>query len=181
VYPEPTASFSVTPQILTTLNPTANFTNTSIGNATQTWSFGDDSGTTGSLNPSHTYPSEMGYYVVSLTVANSNGCLDSISQTILVDNQVIYYVPNTFTPDGDLFNETFKPVFTEGFDVYNYNLLIFNRWGEIIFESNNAKHGWDGTYGGQLCPSGTYVWQIRYKENGKDRHQEIRGHFNLMR
>jgi gliding motility-associated-like protein len=181
VAPNPTASFIVTPQILSTLNPTATFTNTSIGNASQTWNFGDDSGTTGALNPSHTYPSEMGYYTVTLVVSNAHGCKDSTSQVVMVDNQVIYYIPNTFTPDGDKFNETFKPVFTSGFDVYNYNLLIFNRWGEVVFESNNAAVGWDGKYGGQLCPSGTYVWQIRYKETGKDRHDEIRGHFNLLR
>lgn len=181
VAPNPTASFIVTPQILTTLNPTAAFTNSSIGNASQTWYFGDDSGTSGDLNPSHTYPGEMGYYNVSLVVSNSHGCKDSTSQMVMVDNQVIYYIPNTFTPDGDMFNETFKPVFTSGFDVYNYNLLIFNRWGEVVFESNNAAFGWDGTYGGQICPSGTYVWQVRYKETGKDRHDEIRGHFNLLR
>lgn len=181
VSPNPTASFMVTPQVLSTLNPTATFTNTSVGNASQTWTFGDGSATTGALNPSHTYPGEMGYYNVTLVVANSHGCLDSTSQVIMVDNQVIYYIPNTFTPNGDKFNATFRPVFTAGFDIYNYNLIIFNRWGELIFESNNAAVGWDGTYAGQLCQSGTYVWQIRYKENGKDRHDEIRGHFNLLR
>ena len=181
VAPNPSASFIVTPQILSTLNPTATFTNTSTGNDSQTWNFGDDSGTSGSLNPSHTFPSDMGFYNVNLVVANSHGCLDSITQVVMVDNQVIYYIPNTFTPDGDNFNETFKPIFTDGFDEYNYNLIIFNRWGEVVFESNNAKIGWDGTYGGKICPSGTYIWQIRFKELGKDRHDEIRGHFNLLR
>lgn len=181
VNPAPIASFAVTPQVMTTLNPTANFTNTSFGSATQVWDFGDGIGTSGSSNPSYTYPAEMAYYTVSLVVANENGCIDSTSQTIMVDNQVVYYIPNTFTPDDDQFNETFLPVFTEGFDPYQYSFIIFNRWGEIMFESNNAKFGWDGTYGGKLCPSGTYIWQIRFKETGKDRHDEIRGHFNLLR
>jgi gliding motility-associated-like protein len=181
VAPDPMASFMVTPQVLTTLNPTAYFTNTSIGHTAQTWNFGDGSGTSSEINPKHTYPAEMGYYNVTLVVANSHGCQNSVTQTIMVDNMVVYYIPNTFTPNGDKFNETFKPIFTSGFDIYNYNMIIFNRWGEIVFESNNAQVGWDGTYGGELCPSGTYIWQIRYKELGKDRHQEIRGHVHLLR
>ncbi len=181
VDPAPTADFSINPLVMTTVNPTASFTNTSIGNASQVWNFGDGSPTTGALNPTHTYPAEMGNYYVTLVVSNANGCLDSITKPVLVDNQVIYYVPNTFTPNTDQFNPTFLPVFTDGFDPYQYYFTVFNRWGEIMFESRDSKYGWDGTYGGALCPSGTYIWQIRYKETGKDRHNEIRGHFNLMR
>jgi gliding motility-associated-like protein len=60
-------------------------------------------------------------------------------------------------------------------------MLIFNRWGEVIFESNNASVGWDGTYGGNLCPDGTYIYQIYFKELGKDKRIEIRGHLNLLK
>jgi gliding motility-associated-like protein len=93
----------------------------------------------------------------------------------------VFYVPNTFTPDGNLFNQSFLPIFTAGFDPYGYNLIIFNRWGEVIFESNNAAVGWDGTYGGKICQDGTYLWQISFKELGRDKRQIIRGHVNLLR
>jgi gliding motility-associated-like protein len=181
VNPQPEASFVVSPQQLSNFDPTANFTNTSSGHVSQIWNFGDGSGTSSQANPQHTYPQESGYYYVTLVVANSHGCIDSAMQLVTVENEVIFYIPNTFTPDGDLFNEQFLPIFTAGFDIYNYQLLIFNRWGEVIFESNDARFGWDGTYGGNICPDGTYIWQIKYKELGKDKHQEIRGHFHLLR
>jgi gliding motility-associated-like protein len=92
-----------------------------------------------------------------------------------------YYVPNTFTPDGDKFNNTFLPVFTSGFDPYDYKLLIFNRWGEVLFESNNAAVGWDGTYGGQMMQDGVYIYQIEFKEEFTDYRHVLRGHVNLLR
>lgn len=181
VNPAPTADFFVNPQTLTNYESTANFNNTSIGHTSSFWEFGDASGTSTFEHPTHIYPEQAGHYYATLIVANSHGCTDTTTQLIIVENQVIYYIPNTFTPDGDLFNPTFLPVFTAGFDIYNYNLIVFNRWGEILFESNNAEVGWDGTYGGMPSPDGTYIWQIQFKELDKDKHVLIRGHFNLLR
>jgi gliding motility-associated-like protein len=181
VDPEPIASFNVNPSTLSSFNPQAQFTNTSTGYSSQIWNFGDGSGGSNQNNPAHTYPEEAGQYYVTLVVSNSNGCLDSVTQLIIVENDVIYYIPNTFTPDDDLHNQTFRPIFTAGFDIYQYQMVIFNRWGEIIFESNNAEVGWDGTYGGNLCQDGIYLWQITYKELGKDKRNEIRGHVNLLK
>ena len=85
--------------------------------------------------------------------------------------------------DQDEFNETFGPVFTSGFDPYDYHLTVFNRWGEVVFESYDAMFGWDGTYpsGGELCQDGVYVWKIDFKETMSDkRHSEI-GHVNVLR
>jgi gliding motility-associated-like protein len=114
-------------------------------------------------------------------IAYSGACSDTAQQIVVIDNEPIFYVPNTFTPDEDNFNPTFLPVFTAGFDIFNYNLLIFNRWGEVIFESNNALIGWDGTYSGEVCQDGTYIWQITFKEIGKDKRIVVRGHVNLLR
>ena len=181
VNPQPIASFSVNTQQLSNVESTANFTNTSTDHSSSFWDFGDGSGTSTQEHPSHTYPEQARNYYVTLVVANSHGCTDTATQLIVVENQVIFYVPNTFTPDGDLFNPNFLPIFTAGYDIYNLNLVIFNRWGEIVFESNNARYGWDGTYGGMPSPDGTYTWQIQYKELFKDKHVLIRGHFNLLR
>lgn len=94
---------------------------------------------------------------------------------------MIFYVPNAFTPDGDIHNNTFLPVFTSGYDPYDYHLIIFNRWGEIIFESFNSEIGWDGTYSDHLAEDGVYIWKIVFKENKTDKkHQEI-GHVTLLR
>jgi len=91
-------------------------------------------------------------------------------------------VPNVFTPDGDQFNETFQPVFTSGYDPYDYHLMIFNRWGELIFESYNADIGWDGTYGtGGLVQDGVYVWKINFKESMTDKKHEVYGHVSVLK
>ena len=181
VNPQPVASFIIDQAQLSNYNTTANFTNTSSGHVSQTWNFGDGSGTSTQVSPQHTYAEETGYYYVTLVVANSHGCLDSTTQMVIVENDPIFYVPNTFTPDGDLYNENFKPVFTSGFDIFQYHLTIFNRWGEVIFESYNAEVGWDGTFGGEICQDGTYIWQISFKEIGKDKRQLVRGHVTLLR
>jgi gliding motility-associated-like protein len=181
VLPKPVASFSADPVFMSSYNPTTQFTNTSIGAVSQVWNFGNNSGTSTEENPVFTYPELAGNYLVTLIVANEYGCSDSASMMVSVENEPIYYIPNTFTPDGDLFNETFRPVFTAGFDIYQYNFLVFNRWGEIVFESNNAAIGWDGTYGGKPAPEGTYIYQIQFKELSRDKRNIIRGHFQLLR
>jgi gliding motility-associated-like protein len=95
----------------------------------------------------------------------------------------VYYIPNTFTPDGDMFNQTFNPVFTSGIDNYNYNLYVYNRWGEIIFESRDPAIGWDGSIGqeGKDCQAGTYTYQIFIKIPNFDERKMIVGQVNLIR
>lgn len=80
-----------------------------------------------------------------LISTNVNGCPDTAYAVIIVKEEAIYYVPNAFTPDGDEFNQAFTPIFSTGVDPYNYNMKVFNRWGEVIFESNDLSVGWDGT------------------------------------
>jgi gliding motility-associated-like protein len=94
---------------------------------------------------------------------------------------LLYFIPNTFTPDNDQYNQYFKPVFTSGFDPFDYNLKIFNRWGEIIWESNDPEVGWDGTYNGKLVQDGTYSWKIEFKTNNSDERKMIHGHVNIMK
>lgn len=100
-----------------------------------------------------------------------------------IEMDLVYYVPNSFTPDGDELNNTFKPVFTAGFDPYNYNMKIYNRWGELIFESKDVDYGWDGAYMGAkgLCQEGTYIWVIEFKLLNKDVRKRINGHTTLIR
>src|SRR5690554_7934441 len=86
-------------------------------------------------------------YATQLIAYTDKGCSDTVSGVVRILDRLIFYIPNTFTPDGDKFNETFQPVFTSGFDPQSYNLYIFNRWGEIVFESHDTSIGSDGTYG----------------------------------
>lgn len=158
-----------------------NFTNGSFGAVNYAWDFGDGA-TSNAENPNHTFDnSQDGSFVVQLIAYSSFGCSDTVYAIIQVQEDLIFYVPNTFTPDGDAYNETFLPIFTSGFDPFDFNLLIFNRWGEILFESNNHEVGWDGKYGGKIVKDGTYIWKIEFKTKYTDERQVHHGHVNLLR
>lgn len=180
---DPLASFNVDPQIMTTLDPSTQFLNSSIGASNYQWSFGDGSPISTQVNPNHTYPDQAGTYIVTLTAYSSAGCQHTVTQIVIVREELIFYVPNAFTPDNDQYNETFKPVFTQGFDPFNknYQLLIFNRWGEILFESFDYEVGWDGTFGGKRVQDGVYIWKITLKRTGVDDRETHTGHVTLIR
>jgi len=124
-----------------------------------------------------------------VVIGTSNGgCAGTDSLTVLVIGDcdslidVIYWVPNTFTPDGDQYNQTFLPVFYSGIDPYSYDFYVYNRWGELIWENHDFLFGWDGTYNdGMKCPDGTYTWKIRFKLINNDEKQTVFGHINLLR
>ena len=118
---------------------------------------------------------------MQLIAYSSLGCTDTAYSTIQLAEELIFFVPNSFTPDIDDYNPTFQPIFTTGFDPYDFTLLLFNRWGEIIFESHNAEIGWDGTYGGKLVQDGTYTWKIEFKTTVNDERKSLTGHVNLIR
>ncbi len=118
---------------------------------------------------------------------NSEGCIgtDTIKVTVLeecYDQEIIFWVPNTFTPDGDQFNQTFKPVMHSGFDPFDYEFLIFNRWGELIWESHNVAFGWDGSYNkGMKSPDGIYTWKLTFKTMNNDEKLMRVGHVTMLR
>lgn len=180
----PQAIINVENTQLTIENTEVEFVNNSINANTYEWNFGDNSANSGFENPTHIFPSIGNeVYIVTLIASNDAGCTDTTEQTIHVNDIIIYYVPNVFTPDGDAFNQTFQPVFTSGYDPYEYHLIIFNRWGEIVFESYNANVGWDGTYpkDGKLVEDGVYVWKINFKETMSDKKHEAQGHVTILR
>jgi gliding motility-associated-like protein len=125
----------------------------------------------------------VGFYTISVS-QTVNGCVSNEEQANIAIQecpQELIYIPNTFTPDGDAFNNIWLPIFTDGFDVYDYNLLVFNRWGETIFESYNHTVGWDGTYNNKMCFDGIYVWRIMYGSEYDDSRKMITGHLTIIR
>ncbi|MDP5011925.1 MAG: PKD domain-containing protein, partial [Crocinitomicaceae bacterium] len=179
----PVADFTASEYNLSNLlNETeVNFTNQSSGAVTYLWTFGDGGNST-ETNPSHLFETDLaGSYTVMLVAYSDLGCTDTAYQSFTVTEELIYYVPNTFTPDNDVFNNTFQPVFTSGFDPYNFNMLIDNRWGEIIFETRDASIGWDGTYNGDYAQDGIYTWKIEFKSRVNDKKYVKVGHVNMMR
>jgi len=182
----PQASFIISNGELSELNMLAEFINTSVGASTYLWDFGDSTTST-TENPQHDYTGNpIANYTVMLIATSDLGCVDTAYHTIQLTEELIFYVPNAFTPDGDEYNNLFKPVFYSGFDPYDFSLLIFNRWGEIIFESNDATIGWDGTYGANdsnngIAQNGTYIWKLEFKSSVTDERKIVLGHVNLLR
>jgi gliding motility-associated-like protein len=116
------------------------------------------------------------------------GCLgtDTVLVTVLEDciegDEIVFWVPNTFTPDNDQFNQNWHVVFYSGFDPFFFDLYLYNRWGELIWESHDVNAGWDGTYfNGKKCPDGVYTWKIRFKTQNTDDKRTAVGHLNLLR
>jgi gliding motility-associated-like protein len=183
VYPVPVAQFSYSPNEIQVSDPTVTFTNNSINSDSYLWTFGDGSGTSTESDPIHVYPSIGNVaYTVELIALNSFGCVDTTEKTVFINEEILYFVPNAFTPDGDQFNEEFKPIFVSGLDIYDYHLVIFNRWGEIVFESYNVANGWKGTYGTNgIIMDGTYVWTIDFGELKSDKTYRAEGQVTVLR
>ena len=182
VNPTPDASFTADPMVTGTSNPQVDFTNTSTNANGYIWEFGDGSPTLNETNLSHTFSDQKGQnYTVTLIALSSGNCIDTVRNTIRIETELIFYIPNAFTPDNDSYNETFQPVFTSGYDPTDFQMLIYNRWGELVFESHNAAIGWDGTYSGKVVKEGPYLWKIEFKETMSDKRHYEEGHINLIR
>jgi gliding motility-associated-like protein len=198
VYPLPVADFSFTPNETTILNPTISFTDQSSGGDSIVWDFGDGyilSGYTNSgtvpngthdgltsgtyLNPEHTYI-DSGYYQITQTIVNTTtGCSQDITYTLHVEGDYILFAPSSFTPNGDGTNDLFFPQGV-GINRDHFKMMIFNRWGELIYETENPEAGWDGTYKGLMSQTDVYVWKIQAKDHKNIQHDYI-GHVTLLR
>lgn len=180
-YPYPTAAFLHEPQVPTTAYTEVTFDNLSEDAVNYVWDFGDGQGSN-EENPVHVFPNETaGEYPVYLVAINEYGCTDTAYSEVVIREEFIMYVPNAFTPDDDDFNETFKPIMTSGFNPYSYELLIYNRWGELIFESHNHDVGWNGTFQGNIVQDGVYVWKISLRDSFTDERKVFTGHVTLIR
>jgi gliding motility-associated-like protein len=123
---------------------------------------------------------ENQYYII-LTAISENGCIDTTFQLIELTEDVTIYVPNSFTPDKDDLNDSWKPVITSGIERDSYELSIYNRWGELFFTTKDYTQGWDGTFRGNPVQNGTYSYQIIYSKTGQTKKNTIVGHINLIR
>lgn len=178
----PNTTFTANPNVLSSTSETINFTNTTMGAISYVWEYGDGQTSTVFEEP-HFYNGISENMLVSLTASTALGCTTTYELSLPVISDPIYYVPNTFTPDQDEHNQTWFPVFTTGFDPYNFNLKIFNRWGELVWESNNALGEWDGTYGadGRKIQAGIYTWIIQYSNKETDEKKVVTGTVNVLK
>ncbi|MCB9203533.1 MAG: gliding motility-associated C-terminal domain-containing protein [Flavobacteriales bacterium] len=156
VYANPTALYEANFYITDLNDPVFDFTDQSSENVVDWyWEFGDGD-YTDEQNPSHTY-ADTGTYAVSLLVSTIHGCTASIRDFVVVNPVFTFYIPNSFTPNGDGINDFF---FGQGMGYKEYHFSVYNRWGEEIFESHDDEYHWDGSFKGQQVQQGTYVYRF---------------------
>ena len=179
---ESKAAFTPSPGVIGPGNNVVSFFNSSQGANSYLWYFGDGNSST-EIEPSNTYDisAQTGYEAMLISYSAA-GCPDTAILPISYEEQLIFYVPNSFTPDADEHNQTFGPVFTSGFDPFNFEMKIYNRWGELIFESHDHTKRWDGSYGvkGFQIQSGIYSWVINFKPKNNDDKITINGFVNVL-
>lgn len=185
VDPGPQARFRFAPDPVTSEDPRIFFNNTSIASETTTyfWDFGG-LGTSTSFNPDFRFPEgTAGDYVVTLNAIDQlTGCADVYSANVRVRNQLLVYVPNAFTPDGDGKNDLWGPV-TTNIDPDDYKLTVHDRWGNVVFETNDINQKWNGGQmnSGYYQEAGMYIWTIEGREIGARDDFEMRGNVFLLR
>ncbi len=177
VYPYPVARFECTPDYIDSENPVVAFRDRSESADIIFWDFGDGT-TTEQRNPSHKYMDLSKDSVrVFLKVSNKLGCSDSIFKYLPVGIFTVWS-PNSFTPDATT-NNIFK--FYSKNKLRSFSLVIYDRWGQQVFQSNNISIGWDGTYKGKKCPTGSYVWIMSYERQEDSYLRQQKGNINLIR
>jgi gliding motility-associated-like protein len=156
VAPDPLASFSYLNDYSVPLR--VQFTNRSVNAASWLWDFGNGQTST-DADPVWDFP-KPGTYPVILSIVSEEGCVDQITLEVTVESDFYLYVPTAFTPDGDGLNECFE---IQGVGFESFEIKIFNRWGNMVFASNNIEECWDGTVNGQPAPQGVYTYAIFLK------------------
>lgn len=178
VYPKPRASFAMEPKELDMFEPEVDFDNTSTQSNRWHWSFGDGE-TSAKFKPDYTYEAS-GEYEVRLIAWNQYSCSDTVYREMVVKPITSMYIPNAFTPNNDGVNDKWSVGgFNEG-EVFR--VRIWNRWGELMYESYDLNFEWEGTMPNstERAPVGTYVYDIQYNTSEGDP-RELHGEFNLIR
>ena len=179
IEPSPTADFIFSPDNPDNFAPEVTFTDQSSGASRWYWNF-NGRATSIEQNPIYAFP-DTGAQEVLLIVTHPSGCQDSLIQIVDVTPKVTFFMPNAFTPNDDSVNDIFKG---EGFlrGVKSFDMQIWNRWGEMIFQSTDPLEGWDGRVrgGNQQAPEGMYLYFIEVV-GPRGEVQEFKGYATLIR
>ncbi len=213
VYDWPTANFCVAPTVAPTTDPVFNFCDMWSNDVVAwSWNFGDNDSDFINTDPQHSYSAtatenDFYYYNICIRVENQYGCWDTTCKTVELIPEFTFYIPNTFTPNGDFMNEWF---YGKSRGVKEYNIWLFDRWGNQIWDCHKEDKNtnwdsdatvpkqeglssackWDGVVvkggvdmgGGskQLAQEDVYVWKVRLTDIFDKKHMYI-GHVNIVR
>ncbi len=179
----PIANFTMNPNP-TNLNETIiDFTNQSTDAATYFWEFGANTVPTSSvlIDPTAEFPNiNPGTYDITLTAYTDAGCAHDTTFTLIINGIFTLYVPNAFSPNGDGFNDLFMAQ-GDMIDPDDFEFRLFNRWGELIWETDAHDGAWDGTYKGSAVPVDVYAWRIKAKDLYTDEIYEFTGSVTVVR
>ncbi|MFN4854097.1 MAG: gliding motility-associated C-terminal domain-containing protein, partial [Bacteroidota bacterium] len=170
VNPNPQVEFTFGPQPTSLVDPEVQFNLEPKENNLYYWDLGEGT-ITSEPKPKVTYK-DTGNYIVILRQISENGCLDSLIQIVRIGPNFSMYIPNAFTPNGDLINDTFTIISN---DVKEFSIDIIDRWGQLVFTSSSLDNQWDGVFKGDEAAEGVYTWVIRatdvtgktYRKNGQ--------------
>ncbi|MBL7814596.1 MAG: gliding motility-associated C-terminal domain-containing protein [Saprospiraceae bacterium] len=158
----PKADFDWSPKVINNLNPSVSFRDSSSADVIGWRWYFSEKAYSSQKNPPFTYR-DTGIQTVKLYVTNQNGCVDSIFKTLYIEPEMTFHFPNAFSPNYDSVNDVFKGTgFLYG--MKSYRMLVWNRWGEKIFESTNPNEGWNGQKNnvGIQVPEGIYLFEVEY-------------------
>ena len=183
VLPKPEAKFVMNPDKTTIFNTIVQFEDKSQGNVVDwQWDFAGF-GTSQQQNPKYQFPADTGDYIITLKVITKDGCENSTEEVLRIGSEYNFYVPNSFTPNGDGLNDVFAPVGI-GVDPNEYSLYIYDRWGTLVYSSKSLSQPWDGRYqsNNKEAENGVYVWKI-IANDATDDHtpHEYKGTVTLIR
>ena len=168
VFPNPVADFSVQPTKTSFLDPVVEITDASAGVDFWNWDFGDQTISSLSDPGSHTY-ADTGTYIINLITSNQYGCFDTVNKTVDIEPDFVFYIPNAFSPNNDIHNKTFSG---KGLYIKEYEMTIFDRWGNLIYKTVDINLPWDGKFKNstELAEGDVYVYSIRIIDIRKDEH-----------
>lgn len=178
VYPKPVADFSLSPTITSINEPLITITNNTIGTDSVWWNFGDQKTSTVFQPLSHVY-TESGTYMITLFAFSTEECADTLEQEVIIKPHFTFYVPNAFTPNDDGDNDTFSG---KGINISEYEMIIFNRWGQVMFRTTDFHTPWNGGKNNtkEMAAADVYIYTIRIVDVNSKKHA-YRGTVTLVR
>ena len=178
VYPNPVADFTVQPEITSIIDPIISIKDFSTGTNFWSWNFGDSVISAVFNPPPHTYQ-DTGTYTITLITTTNYNCADTAYQSIIIEPEFLFYIPNAFSPNNDGINDSFSG---KGMFITNYEMMIFDRWGNMVFFTDDLNIPWDGkaNHGNEIAQGDVYVYSIKITDINRRKH-DYKGIVTLVR